>query len=95
MASFVSILGDDAESAAAAAQAFAKEHNFTNVAICSADDLPNGPESLNISPDADITVMSYVGLAVKANHAFDEGIDEDGLQEVVDGTALILADDND
>ena len=91
MASFVNIIGKDADKAAKSAKAFAKKHEFKNVAICVAKDLPNGPEGFAISPDADVTVMTYVNGKVKDNQSFGQGkVDGKGIASVVAGTKKIL-----
>ena len=91
MASFVNIIGKDADKAAKSAKAFAKKHEFKNVAICVAKDLPNGPEGFAISPDADVTVMTYVNGKVKDNQSFGQGkVDGKGIASVVAGTKKVL-----
>jgi hypothetical protein len=91
MASFVNILGKNADAVAASAKQFAKEHKFKNVAICVPTDQPNGPDGFNISPDADVTVMTYVDGQVKDNKVFGKGgADRKGVQAVVAGTKKIL-----
>ena len=91
MASFVNIIGKDADKAAESAKKFAKKHDFKNVAICVAKDLPNGPEGFAISPQADVTVMTYVNGKVKDNQSFGEGkVDGKGIASVVAGTQKIL-----
>ena len=91
MASFVNIIGKDADKAAKSAREFAKKHDFKNVAICVAKDLPNGPEGFAIAPQADVTVMTYVNGQVKDNKSFGEGkVDGKGIASVVAGTKKIL-----
>lgn len=91
MASFVNIIGKDADKAAESAKTFAKKHGFKNVAICVAKDLPNGPEGFSIAPQADVTVMTYVKGQVKDNKTFAEGkLDDTGIAAVVAGTKKIL-----
>ena len=91
MASFVNIIGKDADKAATSAKAFAKKHGFKNVAICVAKDLPNGPEGFAIAPQADVTVMTYVNGQVKDNKTFGKGqVDGKGIAAVVAGTKKIL-----
>ena len=91
MASFVNIIGRDADKAAESAKEFAKKHDFKNVAICVAKDLPNGPEGFAISPQADVTVMTYVNGTVKDNQSFGEGkVNGKGIASVVAGTKKIL-----
>jgi len=91
MASFVNILGKDANAAAEAAQKFAEDHQFDNVAICVAEDLPDGPSGFNISPDADVTVIGYVNTQVEDNQAFGPGeTKRKQIDAVVAGTKKIL-----
>ena len=91
MASFINILGKNADEAAASAETFAKKHNFKNVVICAAKDLPDGPKEFDIAPEADVTVMTYVNGRVKDNQAFAKGkVDSKSVASVVDGTKKIL-----
>jgi hypothetical protein len=44
-----------------------------NKTVLTIVDKKSGPSGYNISPDADVTVVMYVGRTVKANHAFKKG----------------------
>lgn len=86
VASFVNILGRDEQATQKAARRFVDEHQVRNVAIVVPKDHENGPPSLKISPDADVTVMLYRDTTVKANHSMVTG----GLTE--EKIAAIMAD---
>lgn len=88
MASFVNILGKNADEAGAAAEKFAKKHDFKNVVICAAKDLPDGPDGFDIAPEADVTVMTYVNGRVRDNRAFAKG--QVDSKSVVKGTKKVL-----
>lgn len=91
MASFVNILGKNADAVAASAKQFVKENKFKNVAICVPTEQPNGPDGFKISPDADVTVMTYVNGQVKDNKVFGKGgADRKGVEAVLTGTKKIL-----
>ena len=50
-----------------------------------------GPDNYKISQDADITVLMWKGLKVKANHAFGkEKLSADDIKQVVADTVKIL-----
>ena len=50
-----------------------------------------GDDGFKISPDADVTVMTYVNGQVKDNKVFGKGgADPKGVQAVVTGTKKIL-----
>jgi hypothetical protein len=95
LASFVNILGDDADTTATAAKKFAEDHQFENVAICVAEDLPNGPPGFKIAPEADVTVIGYVNSQVEDNQAFGPGeTNRQQIEAVAAGTKKILTGDD-
>jgi hypothetical protein len=95
LASFVNILGDNADTAAAAAAKFADDHQFENVAICVAEDLPDGPVGFKIAPEADVTVIGYINTQVEDNQVFGPGqTNREQIEAVVAGTKKILAGDD-
>ena len=46
-------------------------------------DNPEGPEDYNIAQEAEVTVVLYTKLTVKANHAFKKGDLNDKAVEVI------------
>ena len=66
-------MGEDREALEAEATAFAADNEITRVPITVPVEHENGPANFGINPDAEVSVMIYVGLKVKANHAFAEG----------------------
>jgi hypothetical protein len=90
MASFVSLIGGDADKLKGAAKKLAEDQKIENVALTVAKDQPNGPKHLKISEDAAVTVMMYNGLKVKANHAVPAGgLSQDVIKKIVADTAKI------
>ena len=76
LAAFVNFLGKDSDALTAAAKDLAKSQEIENVALVVPTDQPNGPEAYQISPDAEVTVMLYKGMEVKANHTLSrDGLD--------------------
>ena len=91
MASVVNILGKDAEKSKTGTAAFAKKHEFANVALVVPRENENGPKSFKINPKADITVLIYKGLKVKANHALTAGhLNEKTIKAIIADTGKIL-----
>ena len=91
MASFVNILGEDADKLKQITAAFAKQHEITNVALVVPRDNENGPKSYKINPKAEITVLIYKGMKVKANHALAAGeLNEKTIKAIIADTGKIL-----
>ena len=90
MASFVVVLSEDPAANEAKLKELAKKEGIKNVPLTTFADSA-GPESYKVSKDAEVTVLLWVGLKVKANHAFAPGkLDKDGIKAVLDDTAKIL-----
>ena len=91
MASFVNVLGEDADKAKENAAAFAKKHEITNVALVVPLDSENGPKSYKINPKAEVTVLIYKGFKVKANYALAAGdLNEKTIKAIIADTGKIL-----
>jgi hypothetical protein len=91
LASFVSFLGSDADGLKAAVKKFGEENKIENVALVVAKDQPNGPKNFEVSSDAEVTVMLYTGMKVKANHAIKPGgLSKDVVKQIVADVAKIL-----
>lgn len=91
LAAFVNFLGEDKDALTVAAEALAKEQSIENVALVVPVDQPNGPEDYQLSPDAELTVLVYKGLNVKANHALPkDGLNDDTEKAILDDLAKIL-----
>ena len=91
MASFVNLLGEDADKLKTNAAAFAKKHEITNVALVVPGDNENGPKSFKINPKAEVTVLIYKGFRVKANHALKAGdLNEKTIKAIIADTGKIL-----
>jgi hypothetical protein len=54
-------------------------------------DKPEGPEGYNIAPDAEVTIVLYAKLTVKANHTFKKGgLNDKAINAVVADLSKIL-----
>ena len=90
MAAFFVLLTDDAAAAETQLKELAEKHEITNVPLTFFED-SKGPSSYKIAEDADVTVLMWVGLSVKANHAYAAGkLNEKETAAVVADAAKIL-----
>ncbi|MBW3600454.1 MAG: hypothetical protein KY475_24720 [Planctomycetes bacterium] len=90
MAAFLVVLSEDADAAAPKLQEIAKAKNIDHVPLTIFDG-EAGPPSYKIAQDADVTVLMWKGLEVKANHAFKKGeLNAEKVQKVVSDTSKIL-----
>ena len=90
MASFVVVLSEDPAAYEAKLKDLAKKEGVKNIPLTTYEN-SEGPESYKVSKDAEVTVLLWVGLKVKANHAFAPGkLNKDGIKAVLDDTAKIL-----
>src|SRR5262245_34790719 len=54
-------------------------------------DRPEGPEGYNIAPSAEVTVVLYSSLTVKANRTFKKGeLNDKGIEAIITDLAKIL-----
>jgi hypothetical protein len=84
LSSFVNLLGEDRDALEVEAKKFAAEHKVANLPVVVPVEFTNGPENFGINPDAEVTVMLYSGMKVKANHAFAAGkLSKKGISAVV------------
>jgi hypothetical protein len=91
LAAFVNLLGDDRESLEADAKKFAGENKIENVPIVVPVEFENGPANYGVNPEAETTVLVYVGLVVKANHALPAGgLDEEATKAILGDLPKIL-----
>jgi hypothetical protein len=90
MKAFVVVLAEDADAAAPKLEELAKKQGIKNVPLTIFDGAA-GPPSYKIAKDADVTVLMWRGLKVKANHAFKKGeLNEKGTEAVVADAPKIL-----
>jgi hypothetical protein len=91
VAAVVNFLGDDPEALKTAIKKFGEKNAVKNVALAVAVDNENGPKALNISPEADLTVMFYNKKKVTANHAVKKGgLNKDAVGKIVaDGKSIL------
>jgi len=72
-ASFVNLIGDDADQLRKAGQEVVEASGAKNVAVVVPEDTKNGPASLKLNEKADVTVLIYNKGEIQANHAFAPG----------------------
>jgi hypothetical protein len=90
MASFVVLLSEDSDAESQKLQALAKTANVQHVPLTIFDGQA-GPPSYKIAADADVTVLMWVNLEVKANHAFKRGeLNASAIDTIVSDTSKIL-----
>ncbi len=90
-ASFLNMLGGDADSQKAAAEKFITETGTKNIAVVVPNDNETGPTNYNISPDAEVTVLIYKDAKVVKNHALAKGaLNKDIVKKIIEDTATIL-----
>jgi len=88
---FVNILGEDRDTLEADAKKFAADHKIANVPVVVPVEFTNGPDNFAIDPKAEVTVMLYSGMKVKANYAFAKGkLDKKAIATVTGDLPKIL-----
>ena len=91
MASFVNLLGQNADELKKKAHDFVAQNKLQNIAFVVPGDLPNGPTEYKINEKADVTVLIYRNGKVAANHAFSTGkLSGEAIENVVADTSKIL-----
>ena len=70
LSAFVNLIGADGEKLQETAKKFAEDNKVAKIPVVVPVEAENGPANFGINPDADVTVLLYTGLKVKANHAF-------------------------
>jgi hypothetical protein len=90
MRAFLVVLTEDADAAEAKLKALAEKQGIKKVPLTIFDGSA-GPSSYKISKDADLTVLMWKGLEVKANHALEKGkLDAKATKAIVEDTKSIL-----
>jgi hypothetical protein len=90
MAAFVVVLSEDADKAAPKLAELAKKHGIKNVPLTIFDG-ESGPGDYKIAKNADVTVMMWNKMSVKANYALEKGkLDAAATKKIVADTATIL-----
>ena len=90
MAAFVVLLSEDPDADESKLKALAAKHGIKNVPLTIFDGVA-GPPRYKISEDADVTVLMWSGLKVKANFAFtNKQLEAKSITQVVSGTSKIL-----
>lgn len=90
MAGFVVILSEDPDAIAPKLEEIAATEGIKNVPLTIFDG-ESGPGSYKIAKDADVTVMMWSKLEVKANHALKAGeLNEKAIEQIVADTEKVL-----
>jgi len=90
MAAFVVLLTDDPDAAESKLKELAEKHGIEHTPLTYFDGLA-GPPKYQIDKDANVTVMMWRKLTVKANYAFEKGkLDKAAIKHIVAGTEKIL-----
>jgi hypothetical protein len=90
LASFVNLLGPDANALDEAAKKMADEQQIKHVALVVPVDHQEGPSGLQLHPEADVTVILYKGTKVVANRALATGgLSDQVVDQIVDDVDLI------
>jgi hypothetical protein len=88
MGSFVVLLSDS-DNLESELKELAKKERIRHC-ILTIDD-PEGPNGYNLDPEADVTVLLYTKLTVKANHALEKGhLTDKAIEAIVAELAKIL-----
>ena len=91
LSAFVNLLGEDQETLETAAKDFAADNKIENVPIVVPVEFTNGPDNFGIHPEAEVTIMLYVGRKVKANHVFEAGkLNKKGIAAVIADVPKLL-----
>ena len=72
LCSFVVFLTDDTDAMTPQVEKLAEKEKIGNVPL-TIGEIPAGPPDYKIDKDAEVTVMLWKGMKVKANHAFKAG----------------------
>ena len=90
MAAFVVLLSEDSDAVSPPLEQLAEKHSITHTPLTVFDGVA-GPSSYKIAEEADVTVMMWKGLEVKANHAFKKGeLNAEKVKTIVADTSKIL-----
>ena len=90
MAAMVVYLSDDPDAGDKKLKELAEKEKIVNTPL-TLFQTTEGPDNYKISQDAEITVLMWKGLKVKANHAFGkEKLSADDIKKVVADTVKIL-----
>lgn len=90
-ASFVNLLGDDADALKEASKSLVEKSKAENIAVVVPIEHKNGPEALKLNPDADVTVLIYNKGKIEANHALAAGkLDAKKIKAIIADTDKIL-----
>lgn len=90
-ASFVNMLGGEADALKPTAEKFIADTGVKNIAVVVPNDFENGPTDYKISPEAEVTVLIYKEGKVTKNHALAAGaLNKEAVKQIIADTATIL-----
>jgi hypothetical protein len=93
LASFTVVITEDADKTEDQLKALAKDGNIDKVPLTIFEGKA-GPPAYKISKDAEVTVLMWRDLKVRANHAFGKGqLNKEAIKKIVDDTSKILEDE--
>ena len=70
---FVNLLGEDRDKLEADAGKLVEDQQIENIPVVVPVEFENGPANYGLNPDAELTVLFYRGMEVKASRAFGAG----------------------
>jgi hypothetical protein len=90
LSAFVVFLTDDSDELAPKVEKLAEKEKISNVPL-TIGEIPAGPPNYNIAKEAEVTVMLWKQLDVKANHAFKTGeLEKKQIEAVMKDISKIL-----
>lgn len=88
---FVNLLGDDADKLEKEANSLVEKGKIANIPVVVPVESESGPANYGLNPEAELTVLFYRGLEVKANRAYGEGkFTKKEVSSLLDELATIL-----
>jgi hypothetical protein len=91
LASFVNLLGKDAEKLKGEAETLVKKSGAKNIAVVVPADHEKGPEEYKLNPKADLTILVYNQGKVEANFALPSGgLKKEVIEKIKESTLEML-----
>jgi hypothetical protein len=91
LSTFVNLIGENREALEASAKEVAEKNKLEKVPVVVPVEFEDGPKNFGVNPKAEVTVMLYSKLKVKANHTFAPGeFNDKGVEAVLADIPKIL-----
>ena len=91
LSTFVNLIGEDREALEKSAKELAEKNKLQRVPVVVPIEFEDGPKDYGVNPKAEVTVLLYSQMKVKANHAFGPGeFSEKGVQAILADIPKIL-----